>query len=77
VIEPASAFACVLTGAIDVSNSHAFPPFELYALSHAFTVRGKRWLVVVLVATGISPLRCRSTSLRFRILYQIAAMWLL
>jgi hypothetical protein len=50
VIEPASAFACVLTGAIDVSNSHAFPPFGLYALTQIFSGRGfsrttaKAWL---------------------------------
>lgn len=28
VIEPASAFACALTSAVDVSNSHVFPPLD-------------------------------------------------
>ena len=33
VIKPTSTFACVLTGAIYVSNSHASPPFKLQALT--------------------------------------------
>jgi len=33
VIKPTSALACVLTGAIDLSDSHAFPPFAFYVLT--------------------------------------------